>query len=454
MMIETEPRDPDARARLLQFIALETAKFRGQDTAPPAERGQGWYAGVPLHWMLDWPVAPTIQSAQGSEVTDTQGRVFNDFCLGDSAALFGHSPPEVVAAVQQQLQHGFNTLLVDERARRVGGLLAERFRLPFWQMTLSASDANRFAVRLARAITGRDLVLVFEGCYHGAVEDAMVTAQNGRVVARPGLLGQVGDLRNRARVIPFNDLKVLRRALRDKKVACVLAEPVMTNCGMIEPLPGFWDAVREETLNTVTPLILDETHTVSSGPGGYSARFTWDPDFKVIGKPLAGGLPAAVWGFSAPIAECFREALATKPSGHSGIGTTLSANALGMAAMEAVLTHYMIPDVFNPMIQKAEMLADKIRAVFAARALDWQVIQTGARLEMVMSPRRPLNADDVIATRQELLEQAIHIGLANRGSLLTPFHNMMLISPATRLDQIDQLVAGLDEVLGLLTQRG
>jgi glutamate-1-semialdehyde 2,1-aminomutase len=448
---ETASLHPFQRGRIERFVERESSVFNAAEQLNSVGPVSGWYQNVPMHWMLDWPVRPIIQKAQGAIVTTVQGRSLNDFCLGDSAALFGHSPARVVKAIEDQLNEGMSTMLVDQRAAQVGALLVERFKLPHWQMALSASDANRFAIRAARAITGRDLVLVFDGCYHGAVEDVMVTLDNSRVKARPGLIGQVGDLRSRARVVEFNNLRAVRQALRDRRVACVLAEPVMTNCGMVEPEPGFWDQVRELTFDTVTPLILDETHTLSNGPGGYGARFDWQPDFKVFGKPIAGGLPAAVWGFTDAISQCLTEVLRDKPEGHSGIGTTLSANALSLAAMEAVLQHYLNPSVFEPMIQKAEYLSQQLRAVFVRHQLRWQVIQSGARVEIVMSPKVPKTARDVMVATDSLLEKAIHVGLLNRGSLLTPFHNMMLISPATQIDQINQLVNGLDEVLTQLS---
>jgi glutamate-1-semialdehyde 2,1-aminomutase len=439
------------RQKLKQFYHQEQARFAAAQTpSVTASPPTGWFAGVPLHWMLDWPARPHMVKATGATLTDSQGRHYNDFCLGDSAAMFGHSPPEVVAAVTQQLPLGITSLLPDARAQRVAELLVAHFKLPLWQMTLSASDANRFALRLARAITGRDLVLVFEGCYHGAIEDVMVTSVKGQVTARAGLLGQVADLKRRARVVPFNDLAAVERALSDRKVACLMAEPVMTNCGMIEPLSGFWDAVQEMCLATVTPLLLDETHTLSSGWGGYCAGFAWQPDFKVIGKPLAGGLPAAVWGMSAAIGTAFSELLANKPAGHSGIGTTLSGNALSLAAMEAMLSEVMTEAAYRHMLELAEYAAQQLRLGIAAVGLPWSVCQTGARLEIHLSATPPRHADDVYLAHDAQIERALHLGLMNRGQLLTPFHNMLLMSKATTRQQVNELVAAFNEVVACL----
>lgn len=431
---------------LMRFIRRETQHFNETHPLAPTP-AQGWFQGVPLHWMLDWPARLAIQHAEGAVLTDVTGARYNDFCLGDSAAMFGHSPPEVVAALQAQLPNGMTHLLTEQRAERVGQLLVERFALPFWQCCVSASDANRFALRVARAVTARDLVLVFEGCYHGAIEDVLVTKESGKVAERPGLLGQVRDLQRRARVVPFNDVRAVRRALRDQKVACVMAEPVMTNCGMIEPKPGYWDQVHELCLATQTPLLLDETHTLSQGLGGYAAQFGWQPDFKVIGKPIAGGIPAAVWGFNHAIGSAFAELLKYKPAGHSGIGTTLSGNILTLVAMEAVLTHLMTEECYEHMLGLAQFAAQRLDRLITSYGLPWSVSQTGARLEINFSPHPPQTADEVARHRYPEVERALHVGLLNRGQVLTPFHNMMLMSKATHKQQVIELSDAFDDVI-------
>ncbi|WP_296495628.1 transaminase, partial [Rhodoferax sp.] len=294
-----------------------------------------WLFGVPLHWMSDWstPFALQVAHAHGAQVTDVDGHRRVDFCLGDTGAMFGHAPEAVVRAVQHQVAQGCTTMLATDDAAWVGAELARRFGLPMWQSALSASDANRFLLRWVRAATGRKKLLVFNGCYHGTVDDVFVDLVNGRPRQRDSLLGQVHDLTQHTLVVEFNDLPALEAALQGGDVACVLAEPVMTNIGMVLPEPGFWEAAQASIRQHGALLILDETHTFSSGPSGYARTHGLQPDALVLGKPIAGGLPCAVYGFSAELAERAMQAKRQAPAGHSGIGTTLTGNMLAMAAM-------------------------------------------------------------------------------------------------------------------------
>jgi glutamate-1-semialdehyde 2,1-aminomutase len=263
---------------------------------------------------------------------------------------------------------------------------------------------------------------------------------------RPGVLGADANVDQRTRVVPFNDLNALEAALSDHQVACVLAEPVMTNCGMIEPLPGFWDTARALTHHTQTLLLLDETHTLASGLGGYAARFSWQADMIVMGKSIAGGIPAAVWGFSEAIAVQFEQLLKTKPAGHSGIGTTLSGNAVGIAAMQAVLETCMTDAAYTHMLTLAKMLEHELMQLIHRKSLHMSVSRCGARLELIFTQQAPRNALEMNAVQDEMLERALHIGLMNRGQILTPFHNMMLICPYTQEAQVRALVSAFDEV--------
>ncbi|HEY5807404.1 MAG TPA: transaminase, partial [Povalibacter sp.] len=289
-----------------------------------------WLNGVPLHWMTDWalPVPIVVRQASGAVLEDTDGRRYADFCLGDTGAMFGHSPPAVAEAIRRQSGRGLTCMLPSETTARAGELLAERFALPSWQMTQTATDANRAVLRWARALTGRSKILVFDGCYHGSLEDTLVQLAGEQVVTRHGQLGQVADFASHARVVEFNDLGALESALAHGDVACLLAEPVMTNAGMVLPQDGFWARARELCDRHGVLLIVDETHTLSSGPGGHARRIGLKPDLLVVGKAIAGGVPCAVYGFTAALAQRMSQLLATKPPGHSGMGTTLAANPL------------------------------------------------------------------------------------------------------------------------------
>jgi glutamate-1-semialdehyde 2,1-aminomutase len=326
----------------------------------------------------------------------------------------------------------------------VGRLLAERFGLPLWQAATTATDANRAALRWARAVTGRDRVLVFDGCYHGAVDETFVSLASGAPAMKAGLVGQVHDEAALTRVIPFNDVAALEAALAPGDIAAVLAEPVMTNCGMILPEPGFHDALRRLTRAAGTLLVIDETHTLSTGPGGYTRAHGLEPDVFVLGKAIAGGVPAAVWGVTADLSARMDAVQARIGPGQSGIGTTLSGNALAMAAMRAMLSEVMTDAAYARMLAGAARLVAGLKGVIAARKLAWSVVHVGARVELVFADPPPRNAGEMRKALDHAAVEALHLWLINRGVLIAPFHNMMLVSPVTDDAAIDRLVAAVD----------
>ena len=347
-----------------------------------------------MHWMHDWPmpVPLIVADAGGATLTDVDGHVYDDFCLGDTGAMLGHSPPAVTAAIVRQAPRGLATMPAGEDAALVGGLLAERFGLPHWQVATTATDANRFALRVARAVTGRPRILVFNGCYHGSVDETFVRLIDGRAAHRPGLLGQFVDLTQTARVVEFNDLAALEAKLAHGDVACVITEPVLTNSCMVLPDPGFHDGLRRLTRATGTLLLIDETHTISSGPGGYTRAHGLEPDLFVLGKPIAGGVAASAWGFTDDVARRLDAANATVTHGYTGMGTTLSANPLALAAMRAMLEEVMTDDAYRHMDARAAELEAGLVAAIARQRLAWHVVRVGARVEFVCA-----RFEDVVA---------------------------------------------------------
>jgi len=437
--------------RLAEFRAREAERYRAarrKTEAALATGPGGWFGGVPMHWMRDWPMPFPIlvDKARGSVLTDIDGNRLDDFCLGDTGSMFGHSPLPVSKAVRRQAKRGLTYMLPNEDALAVGELLVKTFGLPFWQVATTASDANRFALRVARAITNRPRVLVFNGCYHGAVEDTFVRMKDGKAINRPGLAGEFRDYTETTRIVEFNDLATLEHELSDRSVACVIAEPVLTNSCMVLPEQGFHEGLRELTRRFGTLLLIDETHTISSGLGGYTRKHGLDPDLFVLGKPIAGGVPASIWGMSTEVATRFNSYNDRKEPGYSGMGTTLSGNPLQFAAMRAVLEEIMTAEHYDHMERLAARLERGLSRTIARYGLPWHVVRVGARVEFICAPGPLKNGGEAQAAHAPDVEAAIHVGLVNRGALIAPFHNMMLVSPATEKPQVDRLVAAFGDI--------
>jgi glutamate-1-semialdehyde 2,1-aminomutase len=439
-------------ARLDRLMQREVARYEARTPGSKAvfdEAGEVLLNGVPMPWMGDWGTAYPIfvDRAAGNRIVDVDGNQYIDFCLGDTGAMFGHSPPATTEAVTRQLQRGITTMLPTEDAVWVGRELKRRFGLPFWQVAMTATEANRYVIRICRTLTHRPKILVFNECYHGSIDEALVhIAPDGRLALRsdydinPGIPKEA-----LTRVVEFNDLEALEVALAHEDVACVLAEPVMTNCGMVLPAPGYHEKLRELCTRTGTYLIIDETHTLSSGPGGYTAAHGLEPDFVTLGKCIAGGIPVAVYGFSAVIAEAINASFGHKgQSDPMGIGGTLSGNAFAVNAMRATLKHVATPAAFEKMITGANRMADGLEASINRHALPWSVTRCGARAEMQFVPDPPTCGGQAKAAFDWPMIYYTHLFLANRGFLITPFHNMMLVPPMATKNDIDCLVSGWD----------
>ncbi len=395
-----------------------------------------------MHWMRDWPTPGQlyIQSAQGARLRCVDGHDYSDFCLGDTGAMFGHSPAPLTQALTEQAGRGLTTMLPSSHAPEVGQLLSQIFAMPRWQMAMTASDANRFVLRWCRAVTARPAVLVFDGCYHGAVDDTLVDLVDGQTLARASVLGQVHDHAAHTRAIPFNDLGALRAALADGQVACLLAEPALTNCGLVPPDEGFWPQALALCHAAGTRVVLDETHTISHGLGGYARCHGLQADMLVVGKAIAAGLPCAVYGMSEDMASAMERCKSAAPPGHSGIGTTLSGNALSLAALRASLLHLHTPAHYRQMIAQASRLQSGLQAQIAHAKRHWCVTRLGARLELQFMAEPPRNAAEVRRADSGLAEECLQLFMLNRGVVLTPFHCMMLVSPATSDADVQHLL--------------
>ncbi|CAB4921799.1 unannotated protein [freshwater metagenome] len=405
-----------------------------------AEAQKHLVAGVPMNWMRRWPGSfPVfVESASGARFVDVDGNEYVDLCLGDTGAMAGHGLPAVVEALAQQAPKGITTMLPGASAENVASMLADRFGLPAWQFALTATDANRFALRLARSLTGRSKVIVMNWCYHGTVDETFaVLDADGAVVPRPGSTGAAVDPALTTRVVEFNDLDALDAALAHGDVACVLTEPALTNIGIVLPDPGYLEALAARTRAAGALLIIDETHTICAGPGGYTAAFGLEPDILTIGKPIAGGVPMAAWGLSAELAERATAMFLSDDTDVSGVGGTLAGNALSLAAAQATLATTLTAADYEHTIALATRWTEGVARVIADAALPWHVQQLGCRAEYWFCPP-PRNGGEAAAAVDHELDAFMHLWCMNRGVLLAPFHNMALMAPATTAEDVDR----------------
>ena len=435
------------RARLEQLMAAELASF---ERANPRSRELFEQAkgslldGVPMNWMVKWagPFPLFVESASGAHFRDVDGHDYVDLCLGDTGAMAGHGPDATVRAVEAQLRRGITHMLPTADAIVVGDELRRRFGVRFWQFTLTATDANRFVIRLARHITGRSKIVVHNHCYHGSVDETFaVIGPDGTAVERRGNIGKPVALAQTTRVVEINDLEGLERELSQGDVAACLFEPALTNVGIVLPEPGYHEGVRELTRRHGTLLINDETHTICAGPGGYTGDHGLHPDFVTIGKTIGGGIPAAAYGFTEDVAERIHRSIEREDSDVGGIGGTLAGNALSLAAIRATLTEILTEEAFARMIPLAERFEAGVNGVLVAHDVPWHVTRLGARAEYHFVAEPPRNGSALHDAADPGLERFLHLWAMNRGVLMTPFHNMALMSPATTEADVDRHTA-------------
>jgi glutamate-1-semialdehyde aminotransferase len=397
-------------------------------------------SGVPMNWMTRWPGAfPVVfERAEGAELTDVDGNAYVDFCLGDTGAMAGHSPAPTVAAAAARMSHGITTMLPSEDAGPLGEEMSRRFGLRHWQFSLTATDANRFALRLCREITGRPKILVFNHCYHGSVDETVATLDDaGGAAPRVGNIGPPVPIAETTRVVEWNDAAALERELAHGDVACVLAEPALTNIGIVLAEDGFHAKLRELTRAAGTLLIIDETHTLCCGPGGYTRAEGLEPDLMTIGKAIAGGVPIGAYGMTDEVAERVLGKTIWEAADVGGVGGTLAGNSLSLAAARATLTEVLTEAAFERMIGLGERFASGCDEVIAEFNLPWTATRLGCRVEYMFSATPPRNGGEAAAAFDTPLDALLHLYMLNRGILMTPFHMMALMSPATSASDVD-----------------
>jgi glutamate-1-semialdehyde 2,1-aminomutase len=432
------------RRRLTEILARERQDFvaRHPRSASAYHRSDHLFGQVPMTWMNknagDFPIY--LDRARGNRVWDIDGFEYVDFALGDTGAMAGHSPEATVAAIQHRIATlgGITTMLPTEDAEWVGAELTRRFGLERWSFSLTATDANRWAIRLARALTGRPKILFNSYCYHGSVDESLiVVGPDGEGMSRPGNVGEPVEVTLTSRVAEFNDLPGLERQLAHGDVAAVLMEPALTNIGIVLPEPGYLEGVRELTRRYSVLLINDETHTFSAGPGGATRAWGLEPDIVVIGKSIAGGIPMGAYGLSAELADQALSRSDLDLVDMGGVGGTLAGNPLSIAATRATLEHVLTDGAFARMIETASYFAGGVQSVIDEYSLPWSLSQLGARAEYRFADPAPRNGTESAASADAELEDLIHLYLLNRGVALTPFHNMALMSPVTSTADVD-----------------
>ncbi len=450
------------RARLAESMERERALFRERHPTSRAlfEAGRdSLLYGVPMNWMVRWPGDHPVYvaDAEGARFTDVDGNVFVDFCLGDTGGMAGHAPKASVDAIAKQASRGITLMLPTEDAAWVSNELARRFGVPYWSFALTATDANRFAIRWARHITGRSKILVHNHCYHGTVDESFAELDgSGAVVDQPGNTGPPVPVETTTRVVEINDLEGLERELSHGDVAVCMFEPALTNIGIVLPDPGYWDGVRELCDRTGTLLLIDETHTISAGPGGATEAWGLVPDIVTIGKTLGAGIPSAAYGMTEDVQRRIVETTDPEVIDVGGTGGTLAGNALSLAAMRATLAEVMTDAAFEGMIELGERFERGVQDVISSRELPWHVVRLGCRVEYLFRAEPARNGAEAFEGQDAELDPFIHLYLLNRGVLMTPFHNMALMSPATTAEDVDRHTEvfgqAADELLGVRQQ--
>ncbi len=441
------------RERLSSLMRAEIARFEQERPRSRELFDKATHRmpdGVPMLWMAKWPGPwPVyVDHAQGAHFTCVDGIDHVDLCLGDTGAMVGHSPKPTVDALSAQLAKGITTMLPTEDAEIAAGMLAERFGVPMWQFTLTATDANRAMIRYSRAVTGKKKVLVMDYCYHGSVDETFATLDdNGAVVERRGNIGAPVPPSETTVVVPFNDVPALEAAFATGEIACVLVEPAMTNIGIVLPEPGWHDALRELATRHGAVLIIDETHTLCAGPGGMTQRDGLRPDAVVVGKTIAGGIPAGAYGMTQELGDKVRSSLHLEDIDVGGVGGTLAGNALSLVGIRATLGEVLTPESYPGMIDQATRWTQGVSQALEDWNVPWQVTQLGTRAEYSFLPHAPHDGGEAAHADDFELQQYLHLHALNRGILMTPFHNMALMSPATSSQDVDAHTAHFREAV-------
>lgn len=408
--------------------------------------------GVPMSWLRTSYDHPPlfIESAAGSHLRDVDGHEYADFNIADMSMFTGYGPAPVVEAVSRQIARGSHYLLPTEDSIWVAGELARRYGLPMWQFTLAATSANTEVIRIARASTGREKVLFFDGKYHGHFDDVLVELEDGRLVSEEA--GLPRDITTRTLVVPFNDLGALERVLAAREVCVVITEPALTNnVGLLMPDDAFHAGLRELTRSTGTLLAYDETHTQVVGPGGLTRRWELEPDFVTVGKSIAAGIPLGAYGMTADMADVLQ-----RPGGRDddkpqvAVGGTLFGNPVSMAAARAAMSEVLTEDAYAHSQALGSRLADGLSGVVAGSGLAWSTHRFWPRSGFSFSPEMPRTATEALEAFDVPLRKLMRVYLANRGVWDAIVGAGPTCSVAANDEDVDSYVAAFAGLVGEL----
>lgn len=447
------------RAHLAELLIRERQTYRTNNPKSLSlyEQADNLFGSVPMTWMNKWSggFPLYLERAHGNRVTDVDGHTYIDFALGDTGAMAGHSPQASISAITERIINagGITTMLPTADAQWVGAELTKRFGLPLWSFTLTATDANRWAIRLARLATGKSKILVFSYCYHGSVDETFaVPDETGKAVSRPGNVAPPIPLHHTTRVVEFNDLVAVERELAHGDVAAILTEPALTNIGIVLPRPGFLSGLRELATKYQALLMIDETHTFSAGPGGMTARDNLQPDIFIIGKSIGAGIPSGAYGITNEVAQAIAAHAEADLIDVGGVGGTLAGNALSLAAMRATLGEVLTDAAFAHMIELGTRYTNQVQEILTKYEVDWSIAQIGARAEYRFVSPAPTSGTDSANASDDALDEFMHLYMCNRGVLMTPFHNMALMCPATTVEDVDKHQQLFESAIQELTQ--
>lgn len=433
------------RTKLSELLKRERAEYEKRNPKSKAlyQDATNLYGGVPMTWMNKWSggFPLYLETAHGNTITTVDGHTYIDFALGDTGAMAGHSPEASTKAVAQRIidSGGITTMLPTDDAQWVGKELTRRFGMPLWSFTLTATDANRWAIRLARLATGKSKILVFAYCYHGSVDEAFaVPGPDGKAIARPGNVAPPVPIDQTTRVVEFNDLAAVERELKNGDVAAILTEPALTNIGIVLPQPGFLEGLRDLATKYGALLMIDETHTFSAGYGGMTKRDGLKPDIFIIGKSIGAGIPSGAYGITHEVAKAIAEHPEADLVDVGGVGGTLAGNSLSMAAMRATLGEVLTESAFVEMEKLCTRYTEQVQSVLDKYDVPWSISQIGARAEYRFARPAPVNGSESAAASDDELDEFMHLYMCNRGVLMTPFHNMALMCPTTKVEEVDK----------------